>query len=223
MFFANESIGETMQKVIVFDLGGTLMEFRGMPLNWSDHYYQGFKNVKDANGLDLSEAELQKSAEILESYNPRISGREIEIAPEIMFDEAIADWPKKPVIGKAIEDFFAGLGLISMVFDFSVDVIKKCKNVGHKVACLSDLPNGMPDNIFLRSIVEIADLFDLYVSSQSCGFRKPNKEGLLTIARSFDVDISELLFVGEEGKDCLTAQNAGCKYMFIKDFLKSIA
>lgn len=29
-------------KIIVFDLGGTLMEYRGMPLNWSDYYEKGF-------------------------------------------------------------------------------------------------------------------------------------------------------------------------------------
>lgn len=29
-------------KVIVFDLGGTLMEYEGMPLNWSNYYEQGF-------------------------------------------------------------------------------------------------------------------------------------------------------------------------------------
>ena len=27
-------------KAIVFDLGGTLMEYEGMPLDWSDYYYQ---------------------------------------------------------------------------------------------------------------------------------------------------------------------------------------
>ena len=28
-------------KIVVFDLGGTLMEYEGMPLNWNDYYYQG--------------------------------------------------------------------------------------------------------------------------------------------------------------------------------------
>ena len=39
----------------------------------------------------------------------------------------------------------------------------------YKVACLTDLPNGMPDNMFLNAIKDMVDLFDLYVSSQSCG------------------------------------------------------
>ena len=44
-------------KAIVFDLGGTLMEFEGMPLNWSDYYYQGFNKINEHFGLELSDAD----------------------------------------------------------------------------------------------------------------------------------------------------------------------
>ena len=101
-------------------------------------------------------------------------------------------------------------------------LLHKCKSYGCKIACLTDLPNGMPDSMFKKAIAEIIDLFDLYVSSQSCGVRKPNKEGLLLIARTFDVDVSELLFIGDEEKDYKTALNAGCNFVFISDFYKSL-
>lgn len=206
-------------KVIVFDLGGTLMEYKGMPLNWCDYYYKGFGKVKDTYGLELSEIEIQKAAEILKSYNPRISGRELEIAPEIIFSECIANWKNKPNIENVIDAFFEGLSLSAEVSDFSVALLHKCKSHGCKIACLTDLPNGMPDSMFKKAIAEIIDLFDLYVSSQSCGVRKPNKEGLLLIARTFDVDVSELLFIGDEEKDYMTALNAGCNFMYISDFI----
>ena len=211
-----------MQKVIVFDLGGTLMEYKGMPLNWCDYYYKGFGKVKDTYGLELSEIELQKAAEILKSYNPRISGRELEIAPEIIFRECIANWKNKPNIENVIDAFFEGLSLSAEVSDFSVALLHKCKSHGCKIACLTDLPNGMPDSMFKKAIAEIIDLFDLYVSSQSCGVRKPNKEGLLLIARTFDVDVSELLFIGDEEKDYMTALNAGCNFMYISDFINLV-
>ena len=217
-----ERIGEKMQKVIVFDLGGTLMEYKGMPLNWCDYYYKGFGKVKDTYGLELSEIELQEAVEILKSYNPRISGRKLEIAPEIIFSESIANWKNKPNVENVIDAFFNGLSLSAEVFDFSVALLHKCKSYGCKIACLTDLPNGMPDSMFKKAIAEIIDLFDLYVSSQSCGVRKPNKEGLLLIARTFDVDVSELLFIGDEEKDYKTALNAGCNFVFISDFYKSL-
>ena len=198
------------------------MEYKGMPLNWCDYYYKGFEQVKDTYGLELSEMELQESVEILKSYNPRISGRELEIAPEIIFRESVANWKNKPNIENVIDVFFKGLNLSAEVFDFSVDLLQKCKSQGCKIACLTDLPNGMPDSMFKKAIAEIIDLFDLYVSSQSCGVRKPNKEGLLLIARTFDVDVSELLFIGDEEKDYMTALNAGYNFMYISDFINLV-
>lgn len=195
------------------------MEYKGMPLNWCDYYYKGFEQVKDTYGLELSEMELQESVEILKSYNPRISGRELEIAPEIIFRESVANWKNKPNIENVIDVFFKGLNLSAEVFDFSIALLQKCKSQGCKMACLTDLPNGMPDSMFKKAIAEIIDLFDLYVSSQSCGVRKPNKEGLILIARTFGVDVSELLFIGDEEKDYMTALNAGSNFMFISDFI----
>lgn len=65
-----------MIKAVVFDLGGTLMEYKRMPLNWEEFYYKGFQNVGTANGLNLTDEEITRATEILKSYNPRNSGRE---------------------------------------------------------------------------------------------------------------------------------------------------
>ena len=54
-------------KVIVFDLGGTLMEYSGMPLNWSEYYFKGFKTVSENHNLFLSDNEIQISSEILKA------------------------------------------------------------------------------------------------------------------------------------------------------------
>ena len=43
-----------MSKAIVFDLGGTLMEYVGMPLNWSDYYICGFEKLNEIMKLNLS-------------------------------------------------------------------------------------------------------------------------------------------------------------------------
>lgn len=43
-----------MPKAIVFDLGGTLMEYTGMPQNWSDYYYNGFEKLNEILKLHLS-------------------------------------------------------------------------------------------------------------------------------------------------------------------------
>lgn len=209
-----------MRKAVVFDLGGTLMEYRGMPLNWDEYYYKAFQNVSEKNHIDLEEEEIIKACDILKAYNPRNCKREEEIAPEIIFEDATAHWSRRPATETIINDFFVGMKLVACVFDYARDVLEKCKASGLSVACLTDLPNGMPDRIFRPAIKELEPLFDLYASSQTCGYRKPNKKGLEYVAECFGIDASEILFVGDEKKDEDTAANAGCEFKYIADFLK---
>ena len=206
-----------MPKAIVFDLGGTLMEYVGMPLNWSDYYIYGFEKLNEVLRLNLSENDLQESVNKLKSYNPRTSNREYEIKPEVIFSDVISNWEEKPNINKVIEIFFEGLSLKANIYGYSTELLKECRNLGFKTACLTDLPNGMPDYIFKPAIEEILPYFDLYVSSQICGVRKPNKGGICYIADVFDIREEELLFVGDEEKDFLTAMNAGCDFAYITD------
>ena len=210
-----------MTKAVAFDLGGTLMEYKGMPLNWDEYYYRGFQNVNQLNELSLAEEDILNATKVLKEYNPRNCGREYEVAPEIIFEEATAGWKKKTSIGKIIDDFFSGMSLETCIFDYSAGIIKECKKKGLIVSCLTDLPNGMPDKMFRKSIITIDSLFDLYVSSQICGARKPNKKGLEYIADYFGIDVSDILFVGDEKKDENTALNAGCKFMYIEEYLNN--
>ena len=207
-----------MLKSIVFDLGGTLMEYTGMPLNWSDYYICGFENLNRKLKLNLSENDLQEAANKLRSYNPRISKREYEIKPEVIFNDIISNWEEKPDINKVIETFFEGLRLKANIYEYSIELLKKCRSLGFKTACLTDLPNGMPDHILRPAIERILPYFDLYVSSQICGVRKPNKGGISYIADAFEIREAEILFVGDEEKDFLTALNAGCDFAYINDF-----
>lgn len=218
-----EVIKAEMLKSIVFDLGGTLMEYAGMPLNWSDYYICGFEKVNEILKLNLSENDLQKSANKLKSYNPRTSKREYEIKPEEIFNNIISNWEEKPAANKVIEIFFEGLGLKANIYEYSTELLKKCRNWGFKTACLTDLPNGMPDSLFKPGIEKILPYFDLYVSSQICGVRKPNKGGICYIADAFEIRETEILFVGDEEKDFLTALNAGCGFVYIDDFLEEIS
>ncbi len=195
------------------------MEYEGMPLNWSDYYICAFEKLNEILGLNLSENDLQESVNILKSYNPRISKREYEISPEVIFRDAISNWGEKPDINRVIELFFNSLSLKANIYGYSIELLKKCRAFGMKTACLTDLPNGMPDYIFKPAIEKILPYFDLYVSSQVCGARKPNKCGIWRIADVFGIQETEILFVGDEEKDFLTAQNAGCDFAYISDFL----
>ena len=122
-----------MIKAVVFDLGGTLMEYIGMPLNWEEFYYRGFQNVNLVNALNLSEEEILEAVKVLKEYNPRNNGREYEVDPEIIFGDATVKWRSKPEPGKIIDDFFFGMSLEARIFDHTIGLIDKCKKSGFSV------------------------------------------------------------------------------------------
>lgn len=208
-----------MYKVVVFDLGGTLMEFKGMPLSWVEYYKFAFENINNKYLLNLNEDDIKISAQKLISLNPRINYREKEIEPEKMFEFAIEHWQKKPDVNDLVNDFFESFQLNAVVFDYSIDLINKFKNRGCKIACLTDLPSGMPDDMFRKFISELEPLFDLYVSSQKCGYRKPSTACLSFIKDKFSVSFDDMLFIGDERKDELTAERADCDFNYINDLL----
>ena len=63
-------------RIMVFDLGGTLMEYRGMPLNWSDYYENGFRRIAEQFSVAVTAEQLDKSIAVMRAWNPRICPRE---------------------------------------------------------------------------------------------------------------------------------------------------
>ena len=200
-----------MQKVIVFDLGGTLMEYEGMPYSWISYYQECFNAVNTKYSLDLSQADIEKSVEILKEYNPRYKPREIEYSSEFLFTEATKHWATNVLLDNIISAFFKGMKLKAKVYNDTVPMVKQLKNMDYKIASLTNLPSSMPDRLFKANIPEILDILDLYVSSEICGYRKPHKAGLEYIAKHYNVNTKNLIFVGDEKLDIDTAKNAGCK------------
>ena len=58
----NGKLKNTDTRVIVFDLGGTLMEFAGMPSCWCDCYDTGFEKVNQKLGLELRKEQMEAAA-----------------------------------------------------------------------------------------------------------------------------------------------------------------
>lgn len=202
-------------KIIVFDLGGTLMEYRGMPLNWSDYYEKGFRRIAERFSVAVTAEQLGKSSAVMRVWNPRICPRDEEVDPRLIFEQSLAGWDCPIPVEEAIEAFFDGLELRAEIYPDVLPALRKLRAAGWTIAVLTDLPTAMPDEPFKRHIQELLPYFDCYVSSQSCGFRKPNPAGLYRIAGKYGVPAHELIFVGDEDKDERTARNAGCRFVRI--------
>ena len=198
-----------MGSVIVFDLGGTLMEYEGMPLSWLSYYPVGFAAVNAAFSLGLTEDEISRSVQVLKEYNPRYSPREVEISPEKIFGNAVCHWSRKVPVEQVIPVFFQGMELSPRIYGDTLPTLSALKKAGFPTACLTNLPSGMPDSLFRQGISQLVEALDLYVSSGTCGLRKPNPAGLEQIAGHFGLPVEELLFVGDEKLDVDTAKRAG--------------
>lgn len=208
-------------KLIVFDLGGTLMQYEGMPYSWVDFYQQGFDAIIQKYNCNVSKEDIQKSVQILKDFNPRVSGREVEYLAEHIFSNALEHWNIDTPIKNCIETFWQGLKLSAKIYPDTIEVLKELKEKGYIIVTLTDLPNAMPDEIFKKDISELLSYFDYYVSSCVAGYRKPNCKGLQMISDKYGVPVTELVFVGDEEKDRKTACNANCKFVHIQRTTKS--
>jgi len=202
-------------KVIVFDLGGTLMKYVGMPHSWVEFYEKGFEAINQVYHCNGSEKDIDKSVRILSEMNPRVNYREEEYFPEEMFTKALEHWTVELPIKECVQVFWSSLELKAEIFPDTISSLRKLKEKGFVIATLTDLPSGFPDELFKRDIAELTEYFDYYVSSAIAGYRKPNFTGLRMIAEKYCVSLSELILVGDEEKDRLTAENAGCRFVRI--------
>lgn len=204
-----------MIKVIGFDIGGTLMEYKDMPFCWLDYYENALNKAAEKLRLPLTDDRKKRTLEVLRSFNPKVNYREIDYTPEHIFGAACAEWDFEFELRSVINEFFAAFGLTAYIYPESLSVLEELKAAGYKLAALTDVATGMPDELHRGYIPELLPYFDLYVSSVSCGMRKPNPKGLNDIAEHFGITPAEMIYIGDERKDIECAHRFGCKGVHI--------
>lgn len=202
-------------KAVVFDIGGTLMEYKNMPNVWIDYYKTGFEFVRDKLMIDINEDDISESVEVLKSYNPKIKYREEDIAPEIIFADSCAHWKCDFKLFEVIDVFYCSMGLDPYIYPETIPVLEDLKERGYIIATLTDVATGMPDELHKSYFPELMPYFDMYVSSQSCGYRKPNPKGLYDISERFGISPGEMIFIGDEQKDITVTKRFGCRSVLI--------
>ncbi len=200
---------------VVFDVGGTLMEYKNMPYVWIEFYKTAFEYVRSALKLQISDSDIEESVERLKSYNPKIKYREIDYSPDVIFSHATEHWQCSFSLREVIDAFFSSLKLTPYIYPETISVLQRLRAGGINIATLTDVATGMPDELHKSYLTELMPYFDLYVSSISCGFRKPNPKGMQDIARYFGCGAEDMIFVGDEEKDVATAKRFGCRSVLI--------
>ena len=202
-------------KLFVFDLGGTLMEYKGMHLSWTGYYKSAFEYVNTQLKLGLTEQQIADSIQIFCDYNPAVNPREKEIDPEIIFGDIIKGWGTTIPPAKIIEVFFESLKLEPVIYEDSIPTLEYLKKSGFKIAAMTDVATGMPDYMHKNYVTPLLPYFDLYVSSLSCGYKKPNPKGLRDISEHFGIAPENMVMIGDTSRDINAAKNISCHSILI--------
>jgi FMN phosphatase YigB (HAD superfamily) len=205
---------------IGFDLGDTLCEYAGIPLNWEREYPAALAAVAERCGQELTPERLHSGTRVLLRYNTRRTPRrdEREYAAEHVFRELLIGWGlSSEFLAEGIAAFFSHFRQTLQAFPESAIVLGKLHRLGVPTGVLTDVPYGMP-----RSLV-IADLAQTGLSipdarlltSTMIGHRKPHPAGFRALARELGVACEHLMFVGNERKDVDGGNAAGCQSVLL--------
>ncbi len=198
-----------MIKAIVFDIGQTLIEYN-KPLNWKELYRPALEDTAKMCKFNLTEKDYEDATEILLKYNTRINHREYEVSSNTIFEEIFIKWNKDiNDIEKAKDAFYSYFSREAYPFEEVKYSLKTLKEKGIMIATLSDVAYGMDNKYALNDIKGIIKYIDLPITSNDIGYRKPNTQGLKYIAEKFKINAESMMYVGDEEKDILCANNGG--------------
>jgi len=196
-------------KAVGFDIGHTLVKHKS-PLSWKIHYPDALKKVMHDCQIDEKADRLDLAAAILSKYNTRENYREHEVSSNTIFKEIFDAWGQShEKIQLAKKSFYGFFQTDVEYFDDTVSTLKALFSKGILLGFLSDAAYGMDNEYLLKDIEEIRHYFSSGFTSVDVGFRKPNPHGFKILVEAFGVPPSQILFVGDEEKDIIGANNFG--------------
>jgi putative hydrolase of the HAD superfamily len=204
----------TSAAAIGFDLGDTLCEYAGIPLNWEQQYPAALAAVAECCRQELSSDRLASGIRVLSCYNTRRQPRDQEYTAQHIFAHLLAEWRVPEAhLPEAVAVFFAHFRQTLCAFPESRAVLHQLEEQRVPVGVLTDVPYGMPRSLVLADLSETRLVIpdDRLLTSTSVGYRKPRPEGFQALARALSVPCQQMLYVGNEHKDIAGARAAGCR------------
>jgi putative hydrolase of the HAD superfamily len=102
-----------------------------------------------------------------------------------------------------------------VIYYDSIPTLDALKKAGFKIAAMTDVATGMPDLMHKNYVTPLLPYFDLYVSSLSCGYKKPNPKGLRDISEQLGIAPENMVMIGDTHRDVNAAKNLGCRSILI--------
>ena len=196
-----------MPKLIIFDLGNTLIHYKRKSLNWSEHYVNALRFACAQCGIVPDDESIEKAVSILSFYNSRIHPRIFEVAESEVLSKTARVFGAD---AKKFENGFFGYFQRDAVLETTcIETLRSLKNSGYITAVLTDVPYGMPRVLVERDITDIAGYIDILYTSCEIGFRKPDPAGVERLLSETGIPKNNACIVGDEPKDLECAARAG--------------
>ncbi|MDC7222209.1 MAG: HAD-IA family hydrolase [Spirochaetales bacterium] len=193
-------------KLIIFDLGNTLIQYEDLSLNWSDHYIRALESGLNRQGISSTPIQMKQALSILSFYNTRENIRTFEVEEgEVLNKVAKVFSAEEKAMG---EDFFGYFQRKTRTEKTAQKSLAELQKRGIKTAVLTDVPYGMPKSFVLDDLKDLRKHLDLILTSCETGFRKPETRGIELIQSHFGTGKEDTCYVGDEQKDILCAQKA---------------
>jgi putative hydrolase of the HAD superfamily len=199
-----------------FDLGDTLVEYEGVPLNWQHEYPSALAALGTALDARLSDDQLARGVQVLLRYNTRLTARTSEVSDRELFGELLAALglssdPSRADFSRAVDAFFSVFRGRARVMPGAIELISSLSAHDVPVGVLTDVPYAMPRRLVLEDLTAagLGVLLGTTLTSSEVGVRKPDPAGFLALAARLGTPVQELVFVGNEHKDIQGANAAG--------------
>src|ERR1041385_8361194 len=164
-------------KAVAFDLGDTLVEYEGLPLNWEVHYPEALANLASFLGISLSPGHVEDACAVLRRHNTRINPREEEVSFASILGQLLRAFGS----GAEAEEltcataFFLVFRKKLRCFSDTPAALAALRERKIKIGVFTDVPYGMPRELVIEdvSVTAVAEFFDALMTSRDVGFRKP--------------------------------------------------
>ena len=181
-------------KLLLFDLDGTLCDTDEMIVQTMNAIYKDYKPTKIRTREELYYFSGPPIRETLKREFP-------DYDPDLMYE----------VFKKVSRDFYAPC---VKAYQDEVEVLKALKDNGYLLGVVTN--KGRPLTIYSLELCGIDKLFDVVVSADDVSNPKPDPTGVYDAMKKLNIENKEdVLYVGDNDIDYITASNAGVDAMLV--------
>lgn len=204
-------------KGIGFDLGETLVQYKGVPLSWDVLFSEAIEEMLEQCGCSPTEETIRSAEAVLHKYNTRENPRTEEVEAKRIIVEIleVVGLESRDYLNQAKDAFFGFFQRRCEVFEDTYQILEIIKDKQIKVGILTDVAYGMDRKYILKDIEPFQEYIDYMVTSVEAGYRKPHAKGYEMLAESLGLDVEDMMYVGNEEKDIIGAKNIGMTSVLI--------